>query len=375
MNNLVLIDENNEVKKSESLVKSRYKLNPLALKLITSLISAVQSSDKPDQVYQVAIKDFIDLAELKGKDYYKKLDDATDEILSKPLLIPKEGKNFLKANWASSIEYKDGDGMIEFQISSKIFPYILDLKKNYLKYDLSNILRLRSDYSIRLYEFLKDEYNKNSRYNRSITVIFELDFLIDKFGIPASYQYKDIRVQILNKAKEDLLKHTDIKFDWEVASKLRKKVHSIKFKIYPNLKNIKQEVKLPQHLDNFLNYVNHLRSKYAANFKYFLIGNLKLKGVKKVCRFGINAKKMMYASDVNTNEIIYPNKSESEIIYKTSYFLSLHSDIYRDFIETEQDFYEKEQNDREYYDLIINELNRVLTDNAKQYNEMKNKRG
>ena len=88
MNNLVVVDEKNEIKKSESLVKSRYKLNPLALKLITSLISAVQSSDKPDQVYQVAIKDFIDLAELKGKDYYKKLDDATDEILSKPLLIP-----------------------------------------------------------------------------------------------------------------------------------------------------------------------------------------------------------------------------------------------------------------------------------------------
>jgi len=364
MNNLVLIDEKNEVKKSESLVKSRYKLNPLALKLITSLIGAVQSNDKIDQVYQVAIKDFTDLAGLSGKAYHKYLKNSCFEIMSRPIEIgQKNTKDFLIVNWASSVKYLDKEGIIEFQISSKIFPYILDLKKNYLKYDLSNILRLRSDYSIRLYEFLKDEYNKNGRYGRNAVVVFELDFLIARFSIPTSYTYKDIRVQILNKAKEDLLKHTDIKFDWEVASKIRKKVHSIKFKIYPNLKNIKKEVKLPHYLDNFLNYVNYLRDKYSANFKFFLLANFDLRGEQKMYYFGISAKNLIYAADAADGTIIDLNKQESEIIYNASFLCSLHSSIYRDIIANSEDFKDLFVNNKEFYEEVVRvELKRVLSD-------------
>jgi hypothetical protein len=338
------------------------------------LISAVQDKDTADQEYLFSVNNFIDLAELKGKAYHKELEKAAEELF-KPFKINQKGKDWDMVNWVKKCKYRHGTGTIAFQVHDDILPLIKNLKKgNYLKYDLENILRLRGEYSIRIYEMLKDEFNKNGRYNRNAETIYTVQYLRDTLEIPKSYRYDNIKQQILLVAQSNLLKYTDIKFDFEII-KLSRAVHSIKFKIYPNLKNIKQEVKLPQHLDNFLSYVNYLRGKYAANFKYFLMGNLKLKGVKKVCRFGINAKKMMYASDVNTNEIIYPNKSESEIIYKTSYLCSLHSDIYRDFIETEQDFYDKEVNDREYYDLIINELNRVLTDNAKQYNEMKNKRG
>jgi len=233
---------------------------------------------------------------------------------------------------------------------------------------LSNILRLRSDYSIRLYEFLKDEYNKNSRYNRGITAIFELDFLITRFSIPASYKYKDIRVQILDKAQKDLLKHTDIKFDWEVASKLRKKVHSIKFKIYPNLKNIKQEVKLPYYLDNFLSYVNYLRDRYAANFKYFLLANFELRGEQKMYYFGISGKNLIYAVDAANGDIIDLNKQESEIIYNASYLCSLHSSIYRDIIANSDDFKDLFANNKEFYEEVVRvEINRVLKEqNARE---------
>jgi plasmid replication initiation protein len=363
MNNLVLINENNEIKKSEALVRSRYKLNPLALKLITTLISSIQSNDKIDQVYQVAVKQFTDLANLKGNDYYTKLDEATTEILSKPLHIPKDdGKSFLKANWCSSIEYRDGEGIIEFQISPKIFPYILNLKNNYLKYNLCNILPLRSDYSIRLYEFLKDEYNKNGRYGRNAVAVFELDFLRDRFQIPDSYKFKDIRVQILNKAQEDLLKHTDIKFEWEVASKIRKRVHSLKFKIYPNLKNAEENIKLPTYLDNFMNYVNYLRDQYKATSKSFLLSNYTINDKKDLYNFGINDKSLMFATPFSGGDSIPLSKEQSEVIYNASYLCSLYSEIYRDLIQTNMDFWDlaREEEFKELFGIIKNEIKQVL---------------
>ena len=337
--------------------------------MITTLIAGVQPSDKIDQVYQVAVKHFMDISDLKGNDYYNKLDEATTEILSKPLHIPRDdGKSFLKANWCSSIEYKDGEGIIEFQISPKIFPYILNLKKNYLKYDLCNILPLRSDYSIRLYEFLKDEYNKNGRYGRNAVAVFELDFLRDRFQIPDSYQWQHIKDRVLDKAKEDLMKHTDIKFDWEVGAKIRKKVHSLKFKIYLNSKNMKKNIKLPTYLDNFLSYVNYLRDRYSANLKYFLLANFELKGIKKNYYFGISAKNLIYAVDAGEGDIIDLNKQESEIIYNASYLCSLHSSIYRDIIANSDDFKDLLVNNKEFYDEVVKlEIKRVLTEyNARE---------
>ena len=268
MSDLVLIDEDSEIKKSEVLVRSRYKLKPLAIKLITSLISAVQDKDTPEQEYIFSVSNFTDLAELKGKAYHKELEKAAEELF-KPFKINQKGKDWDMVNWVSKCKYRHGTGTISFQIHEDILPMIKNLKKgNYLKYDLENILKLRGEYSIRIYEMLKDVYNTNARYGKSATVIFTIQYLRDTLDIPKSYRYDNIKKQILLVSQENLLKYTDIKFDFEEI-KLSRAVHSLKFKIYPNLKNIKEDVKLPAHLENFMSYVNYLRDKYKSTSKYF----------------------------------------------------------------------------------------------------------
>jgi plasmid replication initiation protein len=359
---LVLADKENEIKKSEALVKSRYKLKPLALKLITTLISGVQNTDEPDKVYSITVKQFTTMAELKGKDYYHKLDEATTDIMRNPLFIPKNGKGFLKVNWCSSIEYIENEAVIKFQISSKLFPYILDIKEKYLKYDLSNILPLKSDYGIRVYEWLKDEYNKHKRYNRSAEVVYEVDYLRDRFEIPKSYQWNDIKKRILDKAKKDLLEKCDIKFDWEVTAKIGKKTSHIKFKIYPNIENIKENIKLPPYLDNFMSYVSYLRDKYKGTFKYFFLSNFEFGGKKKVYYFGINNKNLMYATPSSGGDAVQLTKEQSELIYNASYLCSLHSEIYRELISDIQNFWElaKDNENKEFFRVVDNEIISVL---------------
>jgi plasmid replication initiation protein len=361
----VLIDEEQEVRKAEALVMSRYKLNPLALKLVTTLISSVQSNDKIDQVYSISVKQFTDLAELKGNAYYKELDKATDEIFQKPVKISLGGKDWLKANWCSSIQYRSGEGIIDFQISPKLFPYILRLKNNYLKYDLKNILSLRSDYSIRLYEFLKDEYNKNGRYGKKAEAVFDIDFLRTRFEIPKSYAYKDIRVQIIDKAQKDLLANCDIKFDWEVATKLGKKVHSIKFKIYPNAKNMKANEKLPQHLDGFMKYSEYLNKKYSTKGTYFLQANFTIEDKKAPYFFGINKNNLIYATAPAGGDSINLTKAQATIIRNISYLCSIHSELYRELIENNTDFWEfkHDTENREFYSVVIKSIQEVIKNN------------
>ena len=365
MNELVLIDEDSDIKKSEMLVKSRYKLKPLAIKLITSLISAVQDKDTPEQEYIFSVSNFTDLAELKGNAYYKELDKATDELY-KPFKINIKGKDWTKINWVHTCKYMDGEGVIKFKLHPDILPMIKNLKKgNYLKYDLVNILRLRSEYSIRMYEFLKDEYNKNARYGRKAEVLFDVDFLRERLDMPKSYQWQHIKDRVLDKAQKDLLANCDIKFDWEVATKLGKKVHSIKLKIYHNAKNMKANEKLPQHLDGFMKYSEYLNKKYSAKGTYFLQANFTLEDKKAPYFFGINKDNLIYATAPAGGESINLTKSQATIIRNVSYLCSIHSELYRELIENNTDFWEfkHDTENREFYSVVMKSIQEVIKNN------------
>ena len=360
--NLVLVDSESEIRKSEALVKSRYKLKPLALKLITTLISGVQNTDSSDKVYSITVKQFTTMSELKGNDYYHKLDEATTDIMRNPLFIPKEGKGFIKANWCSSIEYVENEAIINFEISSKIFPYILDVKERYLKYDLTNILLLKSDYSIRMYEWLKDEYNKHKRYGKTAEVVYEIDYLRDRFEIPKSYQWNDVKRRILSKAQTDLLANCDIKFDWEVATKLGKKTSHVKFKIYPNSKNIKTSQKLPAYLGGYMSFVKHLRAKYGGTGKYFMLMQFDVQESKGAYYFGINNENLVYAMSLKGGESIRMSKNEAEVAMNAAYLGATHSDIYRDIINDTTDFWEfsRDTDAKEFYGVVAKEISSVL---------------
>jgi plasmid replication initiation protein len=360
---LVILDEKSQIKKSEALVKSRYKLKPLALKLITALISSVQNTDKPDKTYFITVKQFTALAELKGNDYYHQLDEATTDIMKNTLIIPKNGKGFIKANWCSSIEYVENEAVIKFQISPKIFPYILDVKEKYLRYDLKNIILLKSEYSIRIYEWLKDEYNTYKRYNRSAEIILEVNLLRDRFEIPTSYQWVHIKERILNKAQKDLMSRCDIKFDWEVYAKSGKKTTHIKFNIYPNSKNIKENNKLPIFLSGYMNYVNYLRNKYKGNAKHFFLIVYEINDDKQLYYFGINNDNLVYATSFKGGNSINISSKQAEVILNASYLCATHSKIYRNLISDSINFWElsKDEEHKEFFKVVKNEIITTLS--------------
>ncbi len=363
MGELVFVDERLEVKKTQELVRSRYRLKPLALKLITTLISGVQNDDTSKQEYCIRVKDFTDLQGIKGKDYYKKLDDATEEILKKPITIKLAENDFLKMNWCSSIEYKDGQGLIKFQISPKLLPYIKDLKNNYLKYDLMNILPLRSEYSIRIYEWLKDELNKYTRYGKKAELVLELSEIVKRLEIPKSYQLIHIKERVLDKAKEDLEKNCDVSFDWEVAQKNGRKVTHIKFIIYSNKKNI-AIAQLPPYLDTFMSYVNYLKAIYKDNNSYFILMSVDIGDGRGLYYFGVDKNDYIFAMSSDGGYGKKVNKEMAEKALNASYLCSLYSEVYRDFIKNSEDIWEisRKLQYEKYWSVLGEEISNVLNE-------------
>ncbi len=229
------VDGKTDVVKSDTIVKARYKLNPLSLKFITVLIAGLKRSDDLNQTYEFRVKEFKELMGLKRKDLYWAVKEAVKEILEKPLYIPKDedSNSFLMLNWVASAEYKEGEGVVEFEISKKLRPYLLSVKERFLKYKLENILSLSNNYSIRLYEILKDWLEVNKRYNKKAEKVISLSDFREMLEIPKSYSAHDIKRHILDKSKKELLEKTDITFNYKEIKSGRKITH-LKFTITDN---------------------------------------------------------------------------------------------------------------------------------------------
>jgi plasmid replication initiation protein len=351
--------KNLEVKKSQNLISSSFKLNSLSLKLITTLISIVQDKNKNNE-YTLNTSDFKELLGIKSNKYIELIEKSINEILSKQSAIKyiKDNKTHI-GYWVYDISYNTGQ--ISFRLNDNLLPMILNLKEKYLSYGLNNILSLKSEYSIRIYEILKDEYNLKSRYsNKEIEFELNLDEMKEMFVIPKSYKFDNIRVRIIEKAQKDLLEHTDIKFLWK-AKKTGRKVTSISFEIYPNEKNIQEE---KPKATKFMDYVNKLRDLYSDTSKYFIFSNFELKkGEKQVYFFSINKDGLMFAMPQKGGFSEDMSKEHSQIIYNASYLCYTHSELYKNAIDNKINLLDMSQDfdKMEEFIEIKKEIMRVLT--------------
>ena len=223
--------EKNLVSKSNELINTRYNLNLQEQKLILTLASMVQPDDSDFKSYNFKVKEFMDLLEIKDKSTYKNLDKVIKSLMEKTFVIKKESGEYVRLAWLSSAKYFKGNVTLEF--SANLKPYLLMLKENYTSYKLENILKLKSCYSVRLFEILKSNLYKN-------ILIIDIENL--KYLLQADKKtynlYGKFKEKILLKAQIELKEKTDIYFEFEEI-KTGRKVTSLKFIIKSNKNNKK----------------------------------------------------------------------------------------------------------------------------------------
>jgi plasmid replication initiation protein len=158
-------------------------------------------------------------------------------------------------------KYKEGENSVMFKIAPELKPYLLELQKNFTQYNIKNILVLKSAYVIRLYEYIISKYTEYMNYNpnaKSFTFELEIEEIKELFEIPESYLYKDIRVNIIDKAMKQFKEKTNIKFEYE-EQKIGRKVVRLRIKVSDNNKGSN---------DIFASrkaFINYIRKEYKPD--------------------------------------------------------------------------------------------------------------
>lgn len=221
------MEDNYLVTQGNNLIEARHK-NPLTAreqKIVLTMVSMIQPSDEDFKDYRISVKNFSEMLGLKGSVKYTQMKEIAENLMTKTIEIPKENGGWILANWISSAEYKEGEGVIDLSFSPKLKPYMLQLKNQFTSYRLSNILNLNSTYSIRLYELMK-KWQHLSRWECSI------EDLRGKFGIGEGVypRYANLKARVLATAITEVNEKTDLYIDFNEIKKGRS-VERIEFTI------------------------------------------------------------------------------------------------------------------------------------------------
>jgi len=157
---------------------------------------------------------------LKVDGQYGELQKITESLMQRVMKIREPGeKTLLQVSWLSSAFYEEDKGMVSLKFDSKLKPYLLQLKKQFTKINVTDSLKLKSIYAVRIYELLT-QYETIGK--RTITV----EEFRNYCGIKEDeYKlYGHLKNKVINKAKSEINEKTDYSVNYKEIKESRKVV-------------------------------------------------------------------------------------------------------------------------------------------------------
>ncbi len=223
------------IKKANELVEARYKFDIWEMRVFSKMITMIETEDEDFHDYKIYLKDFIKDYSLEGdKESYRWLRQGARKLMEKIVTIfnkTEDGKTMkfetpVVAGLETFLHDEEGK-FVQVSFHPRMKPYLLELKSRFLVYDVKNILKLPSTYSIRIYELLK-------QYERIGERKFAVKELKEILGINREYKlYGHFKDRVIDKAQSDLKTFTDIQFTYTEVKK-GKAVEILVFNIQQN---------------------------------------------------------------------------------------------------------------------------------------------
>lgn len=244
------------VSKSNDIVqKSRYELSVTeqrAIAYICSLIKPVNILDSIKGVswqleYEFNIVDYARTCGISADNgrIYEETKNLLKGLIQRVMWIELPDGTETTVNWVSKVWTNKRSGKARIRIDEDIAPYLFELREKFVSYGLLNILAMKSQYSIRLYELFK------SYAYRGVKVfdIGELKRLLMVNDIKSYERYPDFRRKVLDISQNEINRLTDLNISYEPITKGRK---VIKIKFVIQHKDIMERLSAEQTVNNEL---------------------------------------------------------------------------------------------------------------------------
>jgi len=267
------------IRKSNDLVEGKYRFDIWEMRVFTKTLTMIHKDDEDFRPYRIYLKDIIsDFGLEQNKQSYKFLKEGAEKLARREIraIAPTpDGEMELLTHIAvgvKSFTNNNAGKYIEISFHPEMKPHLLQLQSQFLMYDIKNILRLQSSFSIRIYELLK-QYERIGKRKFTVDELKEILDIADKYPL-----YANFKQRVILKAQEDLADFTDIRFTFD-EEKRGKAVLALTFFIERN-KDFSEENHTPA--EKVLALVSPLAENLEATEIYNLIKDFKGANIQTV---------------------------------------------------------------------------------------------
>lgn len=212
---------------------ARYKLTPREQKLILYMATLIRQEDSDFETYLVPVSEieYILKADESKKhgSFYERLDTLLDSITDKKITFPTEftvdGVRLRgHINWvAGAVPKYNEDGVlcVEFGFSPQMKPFFLGLKEKFTRFEFLEVAKMKSGFSIRIYQMCKSYYYEHIRHGRNVLAV-SIRELKSRLGISDKYpDFRNFRRKVLNVAKTEINAKTRLHIEYDFIKKGR----------------------------------------------------------------------------------------------------------------------------------------------------------
>ena len=210
-----------EVRQHNAITTARYEMTACEMDIVFYLLSLLRKEDRIGTFYRVKVTE---LMAVTGREWnYHQFLEATSALRTREYIF-EDNNRLLQVGLLASAEYLKGEGVIELEISEKIRPYFVDLKRNFTSFRLQAAFSLNSKYAKRIYQIASQWKDKSETRTFTLHDFKVMLALKDPKGVePEQYtKVSMFKKHVLDVATTQINKNTDLR----IAYKLHKKGRS-----------------------------------------------------------------------------------------------------------------------------------------------------
>lgn len=215
--------ENKVVKHNDLVQKSRFDLTLTEQKTINFLVSLIKPQKNCTDIqpleYEFEIQDYCKIC---GIDYsngknYKTVRNTLKSLRDKSVIVTLADGTETSVSWLNKFWSNKGRGWAKIRFDEDIAPYLFELCNNTTRYELLNVLPMKSKYSVRMYEICRSWAGLKSH-------TYKIEELRKMLDIPENElsRYPDFRRKVLEISQKEINEHTDLNIYYEPINKGRK---------------------------------------------------------------------------------------------------------------------------------------------------------
>lgn len=208
------------VVKSNPLIEARYRLSLQEMQILLWLLTKISPDDEDFYPHPLKITELSALIKVPVDSKYSQIRSVTKNLMRRVLEIyDPEKEEWLQVNWIHSARYQKNKGIVILKFSPDLRPHLLQLKSQFTKISISETLKLKSLFSIRMLELLLQYINIGDR----IITLREVKFFL---GIKEKQytRYNDLKKDVLLRARDEITKKTQYNVDFSEIKESRKVV-------------------------------------------------------------------------------------------------------------------------------------------------------